>query len=82
MVAERKFQEAGFTTVEVIAVLLLLAVITAVVVSRYSTGTVDAVASADKLKVHLRYAQMRAMNSDVTWGVRVKIGRASCRERV
>ena len=66
---DQKFQEAGFTTVEIIAVLLLLAVITSVIVSRYSTGTVDAAASADKLKVHLRYTQMRAMNSDVSWGM-------------
>ena len=41
---DQKIQEAGFTTVEIIAVLLLLAAITAVIVSRYSTGTVDAAA--------------------------------------
>ncbi len=70
MNAEDKLHDKGFTTVEIIAVLLVLGVISAVLVSRYSTDSVDDSASADKLKAHLRYTQMRSMNADVIWGVR------------
>ena len=62
--------EKGFTLVEIITVLILLGVVSAVLISGNLTGDTDLSASADKLKVHLRYAQMRAMNSDVAWGIK------------
>lgn len=66
--------EKGFTLVEMIAVLVLLGVVSALLVFRSSSDQTDVSASADKLKVHLRYAQMRAMNSDVTWGIQFNGG--------
>jgi len=62
----------GFTLIEIIAVLLILSVMTAVAISNMGSST-DAVklqAEADMIKSHLRYAQSRAMNSDSNWGIR------------
>jgi prepilin-type N-terminal cleavage/methylation domain-containing protein len=57
----------GFTTIEVIAVLIIIGVLSAVVVARYwGTSSYSVSAVAEELKNHLRYAQGRAMNSTVT----------------
>lgn len=64
----------GFTLIEVIAVLVVVAIIAAVVVSRgMSTDAVNLQAEVDTLKSHLRYAQYLAMN-DIPpnqWGINV-----------
>jgi prepilin-type N-terminal cleavage/methylation domain-containing protein len=60
----------GFTTIEVIAVLIILGVLAAVIAARYwSTSPYSAQSVAEEVKNHLRYAQTRAMNSNVIWGV-------------
>jgi MSHA pilin protein MshC len=59
----------GFTMVEVVVVLILLAILTPFVVSRFTTSNVELIAQADVLKSHLRYAQIKAMNDTVTWGI-------------
>jgi prepilin-type N-terminal cleavage/methylation domain-containing protein len=62
----------GFTLIEVIAVLIILGIVSAVVISR-NTGTNEAKlqAETDTLKSHLRYAQYQSMNdiSSTTGGV-------------
>lgn len=65
----------GFTIIEVVVVLVLLGILAAVAASRI-TGTQEAERNAEiaNLKNHLRYAQMRAMNSGgpddpVVWGI-------------
>lgn len=58
---------SGFTLIEVIAVLLVLGVLAAVVISRMtSTADTDLKGAAEALKSHIRYAQMRAMNADAS----------------
>lgn len=59
----------AFTLIEIIAVLIIIAIMAAVVISRMtSTADVDMRAKSEALKNHIRYAQGRAlkMNSSVT----------------
>jgi MSHA pilin protein MshC len=74
MIDEHGLGEKGFTMIEIIAVLVLLGVVSALLIFRSSSDQTDESSSADKLKVHLRYAQMRSMNSDVVWGVQFNGG--------
>jgi Tfp pilus assembly protein FimT len=61
----------GFTTIEVIAILIILGVIAAVAVSKLTgtTSVYGARSAAEEIKGHLRFAQTRSMNSNVIWGV-------------
>lgn len=66
----------GFTMIEAIAVLLLLGILSTVIVSSY--GAIDSnalVAEEATLKGHLRFAQLRAMNDQVSWGIRLRANR-------
>ena len=62
---------SGFTLVEIVVVMLLMSLITAVVLARSVTTTeVDVVGQTDKIRNHLRYAQATAMKrSDTVWGI-------------
>ena len=61
---------SGFTMIEVVTVLIVLAIISAVVVSRiFSTSTYELAAQVEVVKVHLQYAQTRAMGSNEIWGI-------------
>jgi MSHA pilin protein MshC len=56
--------------IEAIAVLLLLGILSAVIISSYpSTESNSLVAEELTLKGHLRFAQLRAMNDQVPWGI-------------
>ena len=69
-IANEELPVNGFTTIEVIAVLIIVGVIAAVVVSRFTgTSTYSVPSVAEQLKNHLRYAQNRAMNSNIIWGI-------------
>lgn len=55
----------GFTMIEIIAVLLVLGIISAFAVSRIvSTQSYKDLADIDVLKMHIRYAQLKAMSYD------------------
>jgi len=60
----------GFTLIELISVLLIMGIVAAVVVSRVGTSNNEVIAQMEVVKSHLRYAQSRAMNSDLVWGIR------------
>lgn len=63
--------KAGFTIVEIVAVLLILGILAVVAVSRFSsTGFVGA-SETETLKSHLRYAQSRAMSDIYEWGIEI-----------
>jgi len=65
-----KKHQRGFTLIEVIAVLVIIAVLAAVVISRMtSPSSFGLVSETDILKGHLRYAQYRAMSHTETWGM-------------
>jgi type II secretory pathway pseudopilin PulG len=62
----------GFTTIEIVVVMVLISIITAVVLGRsITTAEVDVVGQTAKIRNHLRYAQSMAMKrSDrEVWGI-------------
>lgn len=80
IISEKLRHNNGFTLIEVIAVLVIIAIISAVVVVRgISTADVNLQAEIDTLKGHLRYAQYLALNendtdngvNDVKWGIEI-----------
>jgi MSHA pilin protein MshC len=66
---------AGFTLYELIAVLFVIAIITAVALPRVlDPGTAAAVSARDSLIIHLRYAQAQAMGTEGVWGIEAQGG--------
>jgi prepilin-type N-terminal cleavage/methylation domain-containing protein len=73
--------DRGFTLIEIIAVLVILAIISAVVISRGTmTDAASLQAEVDTLKGHLRYAQYLALNdisqttgyaTPTKWGINI-----------
>jgi prepilin-type N-terminal cleavage/methylation domain-containing protein len=63
----------GFTMIEIVAVLVVLFIVSAIVMSRYTTtGTHELMAETDALKSSLRYAQIQSLNDDTItsgWGI-------------
>jgi MSHA pilin protein MshC len=56
--------------IEMVFVLIVLVIMAAGFMSRYvSTGTNELMIETDGLKTSLRYAQMKAMNDTVPWGI-------------
>jgi prepilin-type N-terminal cleavage/methylation domain-containing protein len=67
-------QSHGFTMIEIVVVLVVLFILSAVVISRYRTANSnELMAETDGLKANLRYAQIKAMsdtlqpNSNPRW---------------
>ena len=61
----------GFTMIEVVMVLIVLAIVSTVIAYRPTTGSNDLITQTETLKSHLRYAQIRAMNDTFSWGIRI-----------
>lgn len=59
----------GFTVLEIIVILIVMGIIGVIAVSRLWGTDVDLIAQNEVIKTHLRYAQSRAMNTDVIWGI-------------
>ncbi|MFC1515996.1 prepilin-type N-terminal cleavage/methylation domain-containing protein [Thermodesulfobacteriota bacterium] len=62
-------ENAGFTLLELVMVLVVAGIVGVVVVTRFMDTSVDLAVKTDVIKTHLRYAQTRAMSSTVIWGV-------------
>ena len=65
---------AGFSLIEIIAVLVLLGLLALAVINRPGTKGVQAITEADALRAALRYAQSRAMADVYTWGISISAG--------
>jgi len=59
----------GVTLIEIITVLIILAVMGAAITSRILDSSANLMGETEVVKSHLRYAQMKAMNDNVTWGI-------------
>jgi MSHA pilin protein MshC len=59
----------GFSMLEIVAVLIIMGIIAAIAMSRLVDDSNELIAQTEVVKSHLRYAQSRAMNSDVIWGI-------------
>jgi Tfp pilus assembly protein FimT len=65
-----KERNGGFTLLEFIAILTILGIIMTIAASRiFFTSPVELESQIEKIKSHLRYAQMRSMNDDFIWGI-------------
>lgn len=65
----RNRKTAGFTLLEVVAVLVLLGVLAAVVVTRAGTSLNRVPGTAESLAQNLAYARSRAMSTTNTWSL-------------
>jgi prepilin-type N-terminal cleavage/methylation domain-containing protein len=61
----------GFTLIEMVMVLIVMAIMGTVLVSRATMEGNDLIAQTDILKSHLRHAQIRAMNDTFPWGIHI-----------
>lgn len=59
----------GFTILEVLVVLVFISVFAVIAVLRQPAPSVTLRANAQVLKAHIRYAQLRAMNTNRNWEV-------------
>jgi prepilin-type N-terminal cleavage/methylation domain-containing protein len=66
-----KITQNGFTLLEIIAVLAVMAILTAIAISRATNFDAEVQGGADTLKTHLRYAQTMAMNTNPSAGLNV-----------
>ncbi|MGD9045543.1 MAG: type II secretion system protein [Desulfobacterales bacterium] len=69
-----KRDQYGFTLIEITAVLVLMAIISAYVIGRaIGTEQIDLAGQTDKIRAHIRYAQARAMkrsDAEEIWGIK------------
>ncbi len=59
----------GFTVIEIITVMIVMGIISAFVIGRAMEDEPELIAQKEVLKVHLRYAQSRGMNSNDNYGI-------------
>jgi MSHA pilin protein MshC len=60
---------AGFTFLEILAALLIIGILSAVAIEHTQDFEADVAGAAEVVKGHLHYAQIKAINSDVKWGL-------------
>jgi len=66
-----RIKQRGFTMIEMVAVLIVMAIMVAGISSRVTTTGNELIVETEVLKFHLRFAQIRAMNDTVSWGINV-----------
>ena len=64
-----RFDNSGFTLIEFVAVIVLMGIISAFAVGRFYFSDSNLEAQTEAIKVYLRYAQVRSMNTESVWGI-------------
>lgn len=64
-----QLKNRGFTLLEVLLVLVLISIFATIAVTRQPNTNGTLIAQKSTLASHIRYAQMRSMNSDTKWGI-------------
>ncbi|MFZ0613837.1 MAG: type II secretion system protein [Desulfobacterales bacterium] len=62
-------RNAGFTIIEIVAVLIVMSIIAAFAIGRGRVSSADLKVQTEVLKSRLRHAQSRAMNDTAPWGL-------------
>ena len=70
-ICKTNINRRGFTMIEMVVVLIVMAIVATFILARATPGSNNLIAQAEILKSHLRYAQIRAMNDTVPWGIRI-----------
>lgn len=70
-IRQNSINHSGFTLIELVIVLIVMSIVAVFIASRASTSGNELIAEADTLKSSLRYAQTRAMNDSVPWGIHI-----------
>ena len=73
-ISNTNFHHRGFTMIEMVVVLIVMAIFATVIVSRYTAIANELMVETDALKASLRFAQIQSMNNDdanspVIWGI-------------
>jgi prepilin-type N-terminal cleavage/methylation domain-containing protein len=63
-------KQKGFTFIELVCVLLLLAVLGVVILTRTTDYDAEAIAGREQIKNHIRFSQLMAMKSSTVCGVK------------
>jgi hypothetical protein len=67
--------QESFTTIEILSVLIILSIITAVIVSRVGVGGAQVTSEAGIIKAHLRFSQYLAISNDIySWRITFSSG--------
>jgi prepilin-type N-terminal cleavage/methylation domain-containing protein len=73
MVPSKTRNRHGFTLLEVLTVVVLIAIFFLVAISALSDhSTVRHIAAGDILASHIRYVQMRSMDTSIHWGIELQ----------
>jgi MSHA pilin protein MshC len=65
--------QAGFTLIEIVAVIVFIAILAAVAIVRHKPVDPTLMSQAQVLKAHMRYAQMRSLSTDSHWGINYQV---------
>jgi MSHA pilin protein MshC len=65
--------QAGFTLIEIVVVIVFIAILATVAVIRHKHADPTLISQTQVLKAHIRYAQMRSLSTDSQWGIKYQV---------